>query len=367
MPQNYLIKQLFFIKVTKRKVSQEVLLALFFPLFLTSCLPSHKAQVKSYREVFANHNNAVPDYGDLLCWAAHPNKKDPSDSVPSGLPTNRKALLADVFFIHPTTYLTNKRRPVAMNASISDATINAKTDYSSILYQASVFNGSCLVYAPRYRQAHISAFFTKDTMASQAAFELAYRDIKAAFEYYLTNHNDNRPIIIASHSQGTLLAGRLLREYFENKSLSNQLVVAYLWGLPIPPHYFNQLSLCNDAAQTNCFVGWRLFKTGYIPSYIKAEQYVALTVNPLSWRSDSMYVGRSNHLGAVLFNFNKVYTRTQGARIHKGVVWIDKPKFPFSFLYTKRNYHAGDINLFYIDIRKNVQDRIDHFLRLQSQ
>jgi hypothetical protein len=254
-----------------------------------------------------------------------------------------------------------------MNPLISDADLNAKTDYSSILYQASVFNGSCLVYAPRYRQAHISAFYTKDTLASQAAFELAYRDIKSAFEYYLQHHNNNRPIIIASHSQGTLLAGRLLKEYFENKPLSNQLVVAYLWGMPIPPNYFNQLPLCTDSTKTNCFVGWRLFKMGYIPSFIKKEKYVSLAVNPLSWKSDSTYVGRSNHKGAVLFNFNKVYAHTQGARIHKGIVWIDRPKFPFSFLYRKKNYHAGDINLFYLDIRKNVQERIDHFFMPPSQ
>jgi hypothetical protein len=58
-----------------------------------------------------------------------------------------------------------------MNPSIADPVLNAKTDYSTILYQASVFNGSCLVYAPRYRQAHIAAFFMKDTMAAKKAFD----------------------------------------------------------------------------------------------------------------------------------------------------------------------------------------------------
>ena len=31
-------------------------------------------------------------------------------------------------------------------------------------------------------------------------------------------------------------------------------------------------------------------------------------------------------------------------------------------LYTSRNYHIGDINLFYINIRENVAERIQAFL-----
>ena len=38
--------------------------------------------------------------------------------------------------------------------------INKKTDEKPILYQASAFN-EFPVYAPRYRQAHIRAYFTE--------------------------------------------------------------------------------------------------------------------------------------------------------------------------------------------------------------
>ena len=362
MLQKYLNTFLLFIKDTKRRTFIRTCWIVFFPLLFASCMPTYKSHIKTYRQIFANNNSAAPDYSNLIYWAAHPDKQDPSDSIAASLKTSRKAMIADVFFIHPTTYLKNKKHPISMNPSIADPVLNAKTDYSTILYQASVFNGSCLVYAPRYRQAHIAAFFMKDTMAAKTAFELAYLDIKTAFEYYIQHHHNGRPIIIAAHSQGTLLAGRLLKEFFENKPLSKQLVVAYLWGMPIPPDFFTQLSLCKDSAQTGCFAGWRLFKKGYMPGSIKKEKYIALSVNPISWRSDNIYMDRSKQLGAVLFNFSKAYTHTQGALIHKGVVWVDRPKFPFSFLYTKRNYHAGDINLFYLDVRKNIEQRINSFL-----
>src|SRR5512139_1181819 len=90
------------------------------------------------------------------------------------------------------------------------------------------------IYAPRFREAHISNYFTKDTIAALKAFDLAFQDVKKAFEYYLNNYNHGRPIIIASHSQGTTHALRLLKEYFEDKPLYNQLVAAYLVGMPIP-------------------------------------------------------------------------------------------------------------------------------------
>jgi len=58
-----------------------------------------------------------------------------------------------------------------------------------------------------------------DRSAADKAFDLAYEDIKTAFEFYLKNHSHGRPIIIASHCQGTLYPGRLLKEFFENKML----------------------------------------------------------------------------------------------------------------------------------------------------
>ena len=65
----------------------------------------------------------------------------------------------------------------------------------------------------------------KDTSKAGKAFDFAYEDIKKSFEYYLQHYNNGRPIIIASHSQGTTHALRLLKEFFENKPL--QLVAVW--------------------------------------------------------------------------------------------------------------------------------------------
>jgi alpha-beta hydrolase superfamily lysophospholipase len=74
--------------------------------------------------------------------------------------------------------------------------------------------------------------WTKKLPTARPPVDLAYADVKAAFQYYLAHYNEGRPIIIAGHSQGTAHATRLLHEFFEHDpKLRRQLVAAYLIGI----------------------------------------------------------------------------------------------------------------------------------------
>jgi len=305
--------------------------------------------------------DAKPDYSNLNYWAAHPWKWDPSDSVPEPLRKNYiKDSVVDVFFIHPTT-LTNFSDE-RWNADIDDSLLNAKTDYSSILYQASVFNEQCRVFSPRYRQAHLKAFYNPDKEKDSAAFEIVYTDIKKSFDYFLQHLNNGRPIIIAAHSQGTLHAGRLLKEYFEGKVLKNRLVCAYIIGMPLPQNYFTELQPCKDSLNTGCFVGWRTYKSGYTDTlFVKKETIKSYVTNPLTWTLTEEYAPPELNTGGVLKNFNKLVPAVVDAQIHGNVLWSSKPKFFGNILLKQKNYHVGDINLYYNNIRSNVKTRIAMF------
>src|SRR3981081_2413701 len=238
---------------------------IYFSFFCSSCSDKYL----SYKTLYNfKSQGGGPDYSKLEYWAAHPWKKDPSDSIPEPLRDEQNDSLADVFFLHPTMF-TMKLKTKKWNADIDDEYVNAKTDYSTILYQASVFNRSCRIFAPRYREAHLDAFFTADTEEAAKAFDLAYQDLKTAFEYYLQHYNGGRPLIIASHSQGSKLALRLLKDFFDGKPLQKQLVVVYLLGWQIPKNYFTALQMCADSTQTGCLCGWRTLRRDYIPIYIK--------------------------------------------------------------------------------------------------
>lgn len=326
------------------------------------CTASYKALVPQYASASSSMANDRPNYSELVYWAAHPQKSDPSDSLPEPLRSEPRDTVADVFFLHPTTYTRNKKE---WNADINDPELNAKTDYTTILYQATAFNQHARVFAPRYRQVHLSLFYEKDT-TQYAAFDTAYADVRRAFLQYLENDNRGRPIVLASHSQGALLTIRLLREFFDGQPLQQKLVAAYVVGWPVMPTDLNNIGVCQTPEQTGCVCSWRTYRTGYVPQHVQKERSQAWVTNPLRWTTTGVAVGRDQNKGSVLRNFNKVVPQTTSAQVAGGVLWVEKPKFPGAFLLRTKNYHIGDINLFYVDVRHNVAQRIAAYLKARS-
>jgi hypothetical protein len=310
----------------------------------------------------ASHTTA-PDYSLEQNWAALPTRMDSADLVPiTGWEDEQATSPADVFFLHPTTY-TGRSKSCQWNAGIDDRDINDRTDRTTIRYQASIFNGAGRVYAPRYRQAHLDCFYTHDDKLSAArALDVAYRDVRDAFHYYLENYNEGRPFIIAAHSQGSFHAARLIREEIENTPLQDQFIVAYLPGMPVSATYFKNIKPCTTPTETNCFCSWRTFRSGYRPDKYHFPEDDIVVTNPITWRADSLQVDKSLQIGAVLRNFHEVVPQLVGAEVYKDLLWVNKPRFPGSFLLVTKNYHIADYNFFYADIRKNAQDRVAAYL-----
>ena len=312
----------------------------------------------------SNEREGKPDYDILDNWAAHPDKLDPADRVPgSDLPAQQDDLLVDVFFVHPTTYT---KRPIdnQWNAPINDLKLNQRTDQSTILYQASIFNQAGRVFAPRYRQAHIKAFYVEDEQSVKRVFDIAYGDVKRAFLYYLKFYNDGRPFILASHSQGTTHTVRLIQEVIDGTDLEFKMVTAYLIGMPVEKNSFDRIKPCEGPRDLRCFVSWRTYKKGFTPDDRPiGDQYTVH--NPLSWSMEDNYVGKNENKGAVIRKFDKVFDQATDAQVSDGILWAAKPKFPFSFFFTRKNYHIADLNFYYMNVCENAQDRVRQFLRLK--
>lgn len=312
---------------------------------------------------------AKPDYSDTSNWAALPASVDNADKVPNcpGCSDEQANAPVDVFFIHPTLYLDTTVVSKQWNADIKDAHLNSRADETTILYQASVFNGAGKIYAPRYRQAHISAYYSKKEKDSQDALDLAYGDVRDAFNYYMKHWNNGRPVIIASHSQGTTHAIRLLKEYFDGQVLQNQLVAAYLIGFAVYDTSFTKINICEDSSETGCYVTWRTFAQNYFPEGYVMPKKNAMCTNPLSWKTDSNYVIEKFNKGGILKNFKRVIPNIADAQVKDGVLRINKPHFFFSPLFKYNNYHIVDYNLFYMNIRENAQLRVKKYLDGNAQ
>ena len=306
---------------------------------------------------------AVPDYSQMKYWIAHPDTEDMADMVPGKgeLKENQAAAEVDVFFIYPTIYTKKQDKEHPWFADVNDEKLNKEIANSTIKNQASVFNGSGKIYSPLYRQAHIGVYYIDNLPLKVEALDFAYQDVKNAFEYYLENWNNGRPIIIASHSQGTNHAVNLLSDFFENRPLMDQLVAAYIVGMPLDKGTFSYIPTCNDSDDTGCWLTWNTYAKDYYPKDHDFWYADALNVNPLSWTTDTAYVSADYNKGGILRNFRKIRPGISDAQNADGMLWIDKLNFFWSFLINWDRYHIVDYNLFYINIRENVEERVKSY------
>ena len=308
---------------------------------------------------------AKPSYSKNESWAVLPGKY-PEDLIQiTGDYIEKKA---DVFYIYPTLF--SDRKNPSLNADIFDEDFRKEIFQKAIKYQASAWVSSANLYAPFYRQAHYRIFsepFSIVDLRNESpgigAWNLAYEDLKNAFEYYIENYNNGKPIIIATHSQGTMHAIQLMKDYFDEKPLKEKLVAAYLIGIRILPNEFKSIKPMINPDDVGGFVSWNTYKMNNLPK----EKWFkgGVTTNPISWNTKN-YSVYEEHKG-LLFKDGKIYSNVLKVEVSDGILWSTVPKIPGRiFLSLVKNYHYADINLFWLDISKNSQKRVDQWYSLNN-
>ena len=329
------------------------------------------------------------DYSDAQHWASLPQRNDESDFLPEGVTINRNNgdATVDVFYIHGTGY-TNRQywtSPVNMSSATAENT------RFSLANEASIFNGCCNIFAPRYREASIFTYIAIDNKERERIMASVYPDIARAFDYYLQHFNHNRPFIIVSHSQGTHHAMRLIKEVIDKSNLANQMVAAYLIGgiiKPVTYPYINSLEqvfACAKADDIGCIIHWDTYGEGGEERIFKSKDK-ALCTNPLTWTTGSEIGESKYHLGSASINgaytmkfygsddmepihFEPQVKVTQGftqAQCRDGALYVeDLSDTEYNELGSMKDksYHGIDFPLFHMNIRQNVQLRVDRYLK----
>lgn len=322
----------------------------------------------------------APDYASPDAWAALPERPDAADQTPQGVEDRQAQARADVFFIHPTTYFKKD----GWNAPYTEGGEGPMSvDGGVMRAQASAFNGCCLVFAPRYRQATLWTFMDF-TANSEAALDLAYKDIERSFDNFIATRNEGRPFIVASHSQGSYHAMRLLEERVIGTPLAERLVAAYLIGGPVPEAFAREtLPACASPAQSGCLIGWNTVSEKAHPDPRRDRKAIIwlngryqaiagrklLCVNPLDWSVDGTAPASLN-LGALPGKqapdaLSAPLPGVAGAGCRAGYLIVDFPEGSDAFvsrLTKKGSYHVFDYNLFYMNIRANAEARVEAFL-----
>jgi pimeloyl-ACP methyl ester carboxylesterase len=310
-----------------------------------------------------------PDYARRDAWIARPEiPHNAGEWLPPGTrrePPGRAA----IFYIHPTTYLRGDR----WNAPLFEPESGSR-DQLFVQSQASAFNGTGEIWAPRYRQAAYGSFLLK-TEDARKALDLAYSDVSAAFDEFLKEAGD-RPVILAGHSQGALHLMRLLED--RKGELKNRLVAAYVVGWPVsaradlPALGF---PVCTQAAQPGCILSWMSFADPPNPSLILSEWQKSrgptgekrtrddvVCVNPISGTEGGAAPATANP-GTLVpngdFTAASLVPGAVGAHCDKGLLILDGEVPPLGpYVLPGNNYHVYDYALFWGAIRRDAERRL---------
>ena len=297
--------------------------------------------------------SAVPDYAKEENWAYF------------GLGEDKDA---DLFLICPTVDTRDE-----YNMSMDDEEV--KQSFSGALnMERGIYEYNTRMFAPYYRQAAMK-IYNLSPEEREPYLELAYQDVSAAFSWYLENKNEGRPIVLAGFSQGADMCYRILKEYFGDSALQQQLVAVYAIGWPMTEQMITEYPQIRPAASENdtgVVVSFECESEDVTGTLVIPEDMKALSINPLNWVTDSTPADKSLNAGACFTSYSgKIKQEVPelcGCYIdpERGalkVTDIMPEEYPpiLSFL-PEGSYHLYDYQFYFRNLQQNVEQRIKAYM-----
>lgn len=320
-------------------------------------------------------------YQDPAMWFSRPGIgiEDPARWQPATrgqerstpAPADPKSNFA-VFFVHPTSFLNRSK----WNAPLDDE----ESQRIARLYirgMASPFNQASEIWAPRYRQATFGAFLT-DSEDSQKALDAAYADVKQAYQFFVATVDENTPIILAGHSQGSLHLLRLLHDEIAGQPIAKRVAAIYAIGWPISvEHDLPALGFpaCATAEQAGCIMSWSSFAepadaSDVLEAYRTSTAFDGqprgdskiLCTNPLTGMFGGEAAAQQN-LGTLvpdgdLANGELVPQSVPARCAANGLLLIGPPPEMGNAVLPGNNYHVYDIPLFWMNLQQDAVRRV---------
>ncbi|MCR5739893.1 MAG: DUF3089 domain-containing protein [Lachnospiraceae bacterium] len=299
-------------------------------------------------------SDPAPDYSSAEYWAyfAEGDNKE-----------------ADLFLIAPTVDVKQEH-----NMKLTDKK-TMENFLGALNMERGIYEDVTRMYAPYYRQAAMQVYsLTADER--EPYLERAYRDVSAAFEWYLENENDGRPIILAGFSQGADMCYRLMKEYFTDEEMTDRLIAVYAIGWPFTEEdaqAYPQLRQATCEDDTGVIITFDCEGESVLHTFICPAGSRCLSINPLSWSTDTEPADSSLNLGACFTDYSGNITSEVpefcGCYIdsRRGVVkvtGIDPADYinPLSVL-PDQSYHIYDYQFFYRNLQENVRVRTESYFR----
>lgn len=276
---------------------------------------------------------------------------------------------ADLFLICPTVDMGKNGN---YNMSLED-TDTKESFVGALNMERGIYESSATMYAPYYRQMTFPVYsMTEEEM--KPYLDMAYRDVAAAFEYYMKNCNNGRPIILAGFSQGSQLLLMLLEEYFDDPKYSDKLVAAYCIGWRVTEEdleRYPHLKMAQGEDDTGVIISFNSEAEGIEESIMVPKGVKTLGINPLNWRTDSTLADKSLNRGACFTKYSgeikKEIPELTGAYLDESrgtlrMTDIDPAEYSNS-LFPDGVYHLYDYQFFFRNLQENVAVRLNRYLQ----
>ncbi len=298
----------------------------------------------------------APDYTDSQYWVFHDDSGDKE---------------ADVFMIGPTMDFGEAGN---YNMSLEDPS-HLQSYLGEMQRERGLFEETCNLWAPYYRLATLPVF-TMEEDEQQEYLDFAYADVREAFIHYLENHNNGRPIILMGFSQGGYMTTRLIAEFFGDEDLRRQLVAVYAIGWCITQEDVDACSWLNMAqgeTDLGVVISFECEAEGNDDGSLSVPAGTKmLSINPLSWSTDTALAHRSENDGSVFMDASgrvvSRFTKLTGAYIDPERGTLICPDLNARFfipdipMFEYGEYHPYDYEIFYENLKENIALRLSVFL-----
>ena len=314
-------------------------------------VPEYLFKVKGIEKLEEQIDYSNPDH-----WMLLPEEKDKS---------------VDAIYIYPTVYGTLSESEDDI-ADIEDTSMRVMALYSAA-NQASVFEESCNVYAPYYRQFTVDSLLDVIDNSPESMYYLVAQDLYPMLDYYFENLNEGRPFILAGHSQGSVWLTVILEDYMkEHPEYLERMVAAYAIGYSVTKDYLARnphLKFAEGADDTGVIISYNTEGVGNKEAYNCVVKEGAVSINPLNWKTDDTYASVEENLGT-LDESGELVKNYADARVdvERGVVVCSsvnnttEMQAALGKYFGPESFHLQDYNLYYGNLQQNVADRITAFM-----
>lgn len=217
--------------------------------------------------------SAKNDYADPNSWLCLPGRDDACSQdltttvVQADGATSKEVFKAaddpkiDCFYVYPT---------VSNDPGGNSDMIPNREELAVAYVQFARFRAVCRPFAPMYRQITLRAlrgFMTGAPIPTDR--QMAYDDVRDAWNWYLKNENKGRGVILIGHSQGSGVLRKLIENEIDGKPAQKLMVSAILLGANIPVDdktgLWGTIPTCKTAAQTGCLISYVSFRADSPP------------------------------------------------------------------------------------------------------